>query len=359
VALARAGLTDEEEFLASFAQSISGFIGNPASRRISPEEASWTVWDGPYLAGPISYYQQGEILGLLMDLQIRGETKNQKSLDDAMRLLYQRYSGPAGFQSEDVVTTIRDATGVDLHAFFLKHVSGAREIEWEKYFRWMGCVGKASRRPRSAVSFTVAQGGTEGVTVKVPEDSALFRMGLRDGDVVTSVNSVAITSARDLVDTLRNIEIGAQAAIGGKRGTEPISLNGAMEAATDLAEVSFRRGNRLLVQRLTDDSPLAESGLRDGDVVTAIDGVAVKTREDWRAAVAKIREGQKVKISVDRGGSEEMINHTATQAVVVSFSLAPDPAATPLELEIRNAIIHGPPEPAAAASETRPVRKAG
>ena len=28
-----------------------GFIANPASRRISPEEASWTVWDGPYLGG--------------------------------------------------------------------------------------------------------------------------------------------------------------------------------------------------------------------------------------------------------------------------------------------------------------------
>ena len=65
-----------------------------------------------------------------MDLQIRGETKNKKSLDDAMRLLYERFSGTAGFQSEDVVTTIRDATGVDLHAFFLKHVSAAREIEW-------------------------------------------------------------------------------------------------------------------------------------------------------------------------------------------------------------------------------------
>ena len=181
---------------------------------------------------------------------------------------------------------------------------------------------------------------------------------MRDGDVVTSVNAVAIKSARELLDALRKIEIGAQAEIGAKRGTEPISLNGAIEAATDLAELSLRRGSRLLVQRLPEDSPLAESGLRDGDVVTAIDGVAIKTREDWRAAVAKIREGQAVKISVDRGGSEETIRHTASQAVVVSFSLALDPAATPLELEIRNAIIHGPPLPA-AATESRPMRKAG
>src|SRR6185369_5276623 len=72
VTLARAGLIDESGFLSAFESSIGSFVGNPASRTVSPEEASWTVWDGPYLAGPISYYQQGQILGLLMDLEIRG-----------------------------------------------------------------------------------------------------------------------------------------------------------------------------------------------------------------------------------------------------------------------------------------------
>jgi predicted metalloprotease with PDZ domain len=293
-----------------------------------------------------------------MDLQIRGETGNRKSLDDGMRLLYERYSGPVGFQSEDVVTTIRDATGVDLHGFFLKHVSSAREIEWEKYFRFMGCVAKIARRPRSAINFSVAQGGDDGVTVRVPEDSALFRLGMRDGDVVTSVNGAAVKSSRELLDILRKVEIGAPVEVAVKRGSEAVALKGAIEAATDVGEVSFRRGNRLLVQRLLEDSPLAESGLRDGDVVIGLDGVAVKTREEWRAAANKLREGQKVRITVDRGGGEHVVEHTATQAVVVTFSLTADPAATPLELEIRKGIIHGR-QTSSAASETRPARKAG
>jgi predicted metalloprotease with PDZ domain len=357
VLLSRAGFTSEQEFLDSYGRTITGFVLNPASRVVSPEEASWTVWDGPYLAGPIDYYTQGEILGLLMDLEIRGRTENRRNLDHAMRLLYERFSGKAGYQSEDVVSTIFDATGVDLHDFFLKHVSAAREIDWARYFRHMGCRARVARRPRTAIAVEVAQGGGDGVAVKVPEGSALGRLGLRSDDVVLALNGAPVKTGRELLDALRKLEVGQSLAIKARRGTSESSFEGKVEAATDVSEMIGRRGGaRAVVRMLAEDSALARSGLLNGDLVKAVDGRAVGTRDEFRAACASVKEGDLVKITVERGGAEQVIEHRATASVSQSFELEPDPAATPLELEIRRSLILGR-RPAVA--ETKPARKAG
>lgn len=358
VVLSRAGLTNEEQFLSSYEATIGAWISTPGYRVISPEEASWTVWDAPYLSSSVSYYTQGEVLGLLMDLEIRGTTKNEKSLDDGMKLLYQRFSGASGFQSEDVVTAILDATGVDLHKFFLKHVSAAEEIEWQKYFRHMGLLARSARRPRTAITLEVVQGGEDGVAVKVAEDSALARLGLRDQDLVTAVNGANVKTGRDLLEALRRLEVGSPLEIGLKRGNDPMSLKGAVEAATDVADLFGRRGggNRLTVSRVDEDSDLARSGLQNGDIVKAVNGAPITTRDEYRAAVAKVRDGEIVKISVERGGAERVIEHKAAQSVTTSFELRPDPSASPLELEIRRSLIHGA---AIEAAASKPARRAG
>jgi hypothetical protein len=51
-----------------------------------------------------------------------------------------------------------------------------------------------------------------------------------------------------------------------------------------------------------------------------------------------------------------VIEHRATDSVSQSFELEPDPAATPLELEIRRSLILGRRP---AVVETKPARKAG
>ena len=39
----------------------------------------------------ISYYSKGSALGPVLDLKIRRETNNQKSLDTVMRMLYKEF----------------------------------------------------------------------------------------------------------------------------------------------------------------------------------------------------------------------------------------------------------------------------
>ncbi len=77
---------------------------------MSAEEASFDTWikyyrqDENSVNSQVDYYDKGAILGLLLDLEIRKQSKGAKSLDDVMRYLYaefykkDRNYTPADFQ---------------------------------------------------------------------------------------------------------------------------------------------------------------------------------------------------------------------------------------------------------------------
>ena len=348
---ARSGFVDEAGFIKSYEGLIGRFVRNEASRVVSPEEASWTVWDGVYLAGPISYYDQGEILGLLMDLEIRGRTGNTKSLDDGLRLLYRRYSGARGYQSEDLVAGILDATGVDLHDFFLKHVSGAFEPDWSRYFRRMGVVVTAGRDAAPAISLTGESGGDEGVRIKdLPANSAAERLGLKNGDVVVSINGTAVTSTGRLTRAVRELKAGQTVEILVRRDGKEAKVAGVIEAASELARIRFRGDERAL-PALSAESALVKAGFLEGDVVLAVDGVATPDAAAARAALAGVKVGTSVKIEVLRNGAKVEASVAAAPYLARTFSLAIDPAATDAERAVRSSMLQ--------AAASRPAKKAG
>ena len=47
----------------------------------------------------ISYYTKGAVIGMLLDAEIRRLTNDTRSLDDVMRLAWQRYPGARGYTS--------------------------------------------------------------------------------------------------------------------------------------------------------------------------------------------------------------------------------------------------------------------
>lgn len=355
VVLARAGLVSEAEAIDGVRGLIGAHVRNEASRVISPEENSWTVWDGPYLGGPISYYDQGQILGLLMDLEIRGRTHDAKSLDDAMRLLYRRFSGARGFQSEDLVTGIYDATGVDLHDFFLRHVSGAQEPDWGRYFRRAGLIAKSEEIGAPALSFTTEAAGEGGVRVKdLREGSAAARLGLKSGDVVRAIDG-APTEGGGLARALRELRAGAEVTFDVLRDGKATKVAGKVEAASDLGRLRFVRGAPTLAEP-TPGSGLAQAGLRAGDVVTSVGGRAVSDPREIRALLSDVPVGATTKVGLRRDGGERVVEVRAEPYRTRVFTLEVDPAATEAEVRLRKSWFYGPSgaPPAASRPATTP-----
>jgi predicted metalloprotease with PDZ domain len=87
----------------------------------------------------ISYYTKGEALAWLLDLEVRARTGGEKTLDDVMRLLWQRFWNGAttsyylqghGYADADVRQALNDVTQTDFGGFFQRYVEGTDEMPY-------------------------------------------------------------------------------------------------------------------------------------------------------------------------------------------------------------------------------------
>jgi len=133
--LRRAGLMSNEAYLEHLAKQIEDFQNTPGRQVMSAEEASFDAWikfyrpDENSINSQISYYDKGELLGLLLDLEIRRRTDNGKSLDDVMRYLNREF-----FQKERNYTPVdfqkacELMAGTSMDQFFLRYVRGREDL---------------------------------------------------------------------------------------------------------------------------------------------------------------------------------------------------------------------------------------
>lgn len=143
--LVRSGLWSAQQFYDDLAGEIRELESRPASRWKSAEEASLDAWfEGlrPYRqpALSISYYNKGQILGVLLDILIRDATDNRKSLDDVVRLLNQEYAhrGKSYDDSAGIRAAAEQVAGVSFTEFFTRYVAGADPLPYEDVLRRAG-----------------------------------------------------------------------------------------------------------------------------------------------------------------------------------------------------------------------------
>lgn len=133
--LERAGLRTRDEYLASLSRLIAQ-LQNASGRLLqSVEQSSIDVWNNSNSgvnpnASTVSYYNKGEVLGLLLDGKIRRATDGRRSFDDVMRLAYQRYSGARGYTADEFRSTAEDVAGIDLREWYRTSVSTAAELDY-------------------------------------------------------------------------------------------------------------------------------------------------------------------------------------------------------------------------------------
>lgn len=139
----RAGLIDQEQYLQEVANVAGSAQMVEAAKYISVEEASINVWiggiTGDRMPFRVDYYSRGSLIGLLLDLSIRHDTKSAHSLDDVLRVLYENYyKKNRGFTTSDLVTEINRLTGRDYQPFFDRHVGGTEPLPLDETLGYAG-----------------------------------------------------------------------------------------------------------------------------------------------------------------------------------------------------------------------------
>jgi predicted metalloprotease with PDZ domain len=120
---ARIGLLEESDLNGNFRYYEHQLGKNPLFRTVRLTDPR--LWQNEYLNENwrTLSYDRGKAVALLLDVQIREGTQNSKSLDDVMRLLYERYRHRS-YSHEEFRAVVREATGVNAASFFQSYVAG-------------------------------------------------------------------------------------------------------------------------------------------------------------------------------------------------------------------------------------------
>jgi predicted metalloprotease with PDZ domain len=192
----RSGLMDELHFERAVASGIAELERRPAHRTQSAEESSLDAWlEGyAYYRRPersISYYNKGELLGILLDLAVREVSHGQASLREVFQWMNQNYAKKGLFfpDSDGVREAAEAVSHADLSWFFAKYVSGTDEIPWNDFFRGVGLHLVQAKATTADAGFVASRNFDGPMTVgAVTAGSEAERAGLLSGDTVLAIN---------------------------------------------------------------------------------------------------------------------------------------------------------------------------
>ena len=206
--LVRTGLISPEEYFALLGKVVGGVMRGSGRLKQTVAESSFDAWVKYYRQDEnapnaiVSYYTKGSLVALAFDLTIRAQTNNRKSLDDVMRLLWQRfgrdfYRGkPVGVSEDEVEELFAEATGADLGALFEQAVRSTRDLPLETMLEPFG-ISLAPERDKNARPTLGARvrGGGDCTLAAVHDGSAAQKAGLSAGDVLVAIDGLRVTGA--------------------------------------------------------------------------------------------------------------------------------------------------------------------
>jgi len=210
--LFRSNRIDLKTYLRLVSDNWNGILRGPGKQKQSLADSSFDAWTKYYQADEntpnavVSYYGKGALLALGLDLQIRAFSKNKKSLDDLMRLIWQRHGltleGIAEDGLDDLIFSLLGVrftkTWNDIKS---KYIFGTEDIPIQK---WIASkLISVKNKPQSKLETLKLQFGMRHTEtncwLKVTHvlDGGLAQMaGLAAGDLLASINGQRITIGR-------------------------------------------------------------------------------------------------------------------------------------------------------------------
>jgi len=229
--LERSGLWSKDQFYSDLAQQIGDLEARPAHTWQSVEESSLDAWYEKYDTynrpdRSISYYNKGQILGVLLDLQIRNATDNRKSLDDALRTLNQEYALQGKFynESEGVRRVVEEVVGISFADFFQNYVAGTLAVPYGDFLAAAGLELKQEAHRRADLGFWPGFAPGTGMQVTAVEAGGRAEVaGLRAGDLLLALNGEEVM--KDPYRVFRSLFPGQIVKLHVRRGLEEMDIS--------------------------------------------------------------------------------------------------------------------------------------
>lgn len=232
LALIRSKVISLDSYLELLGQTITRVLRGKGRLNQSIADSSFDAWTKFYKqdeSAPntiVSYYAKGGLLVLCLDLIIRKETDNEKSLDDVMRYLWQNYGKKlVGVPEGKIESIASDISGIELSSFFEKYLYNVEELPLESLLSDFGIQfnlratttvddkgGKATDNNMGTPLSVGARFAEHPVGAKITHvftDGSAEAAGLSAEDIIVAVNNIKVSKA-DIEKTLASYEKGSK-----------------------------------------------------------------------------------------------------------------------------------------------------
>ena len=217
----RSGFTTPEGFVTSYLGAIGTVMNTPGAKINSAAASSFDAWiNGAYRPNEnskntfISYYTKGQVVGILMDLEIANATKGAKSLDDVMKAMYlQCKTLKRGYTDAEFKAMVEKISGISFNDFYAKYVTGTADVEFAKYFGYAGInvVNEnvnASTPLFGATPARTTPGAGKVIVGTVTRGSGAWNGGVNVNDEIVSIDDAPAEMMLERMPQIANKKVG-------------------------------------------------------------------------------------------------------------------------------------------------------
>ena len=143
--LRQSGVFDEAAYLKELQVLFKRHFETNGRAAQSLAESSWDLWLDGYEKGvpdrKVSVYHKGAVVALILDLHIRRLTDHVRSLDDVMRIMWERFGKPfTGYTLDDYRAVTETVVGESLDWYYDLCIFGNQPLEAKlnEYLAWVG-----------------------------------------------------------------------------------------------------------------------------------------------------------------------------------------------------------------------------
>ena len=198
IILNRAGFFNRDDIFREMKTTISNYENIPGHLFQSVASSSYDSWMLFFNRSEnasnttISYYDKGCALGMLLDLKIRYESGNTKSLDDVMRTLYQVYykEKKRGFTDSEFRTVCEKTAGSPLDEIFEVYIPTVKDVDYRKYLGYAGLSIDMTQEevPGAWLGATTREEAGNLLITRVEWNSPAYIAGLSPQDLIKEIN---------------------------------------------------------------------------------------------------------------------------------------------------------------------------
>lgn len=231
--LRRAGIAVRDSTRQAHLERLIGsYVNNPAYARFSAESISSVAYNvqpgelGDYSA---STHLQGELIGTMLDIMIRDATQGQRSMDDVMRLLFNRIEvvppppsrrepKPYRIDGRVIEQAVESVCGCDVTPFFDAHVRHGAVIDFDRYLGLMGMTTRVTWGPAMyngeperdlRIYGYEPPSPDSGLRLVISNPSSIWgRAGLHSRDRLVGINGMPVRSWSGLRAKLQSLRLG-------------------------------------------------------------------------------------------------------------------------------------------------------